>query len=61
VSNLLLCPWDFPGGFPPPGDLPDKGFNPTQGSNQSLLHWQVDSLTLSHQGSPEKCINPSKK
>ena len=24
----------------------------TQGSNPSLLHWQVDSLTLSHQGSP---------
>ena len=25
---------------------------PDQGSNSSLLHWQVDSLPLSHQGSP---------
>ena len=25
-----------------------------QGSNLYLLHWQVDSLPLSHQGSPEK-------
>ena len=24
---------------------------PTQGSNLSLLHWQVDSLPLSHRGS----------
>ena len=27
---------------------------PTQGSNPSLLHWQVYSLPLSHLGSPEK-------
>ena len=27
--------------FPSPGDLPDPGSN---------LHWQVDSLPLSHQG-----------
>ena len=33
--------------FLSPGDLP------TQGSNLSLLHWQVDSLPLSHQKSPE--------
>ena len=25
-----------------------------QGSNLCLLHWQVDSVPLSHQGSPEK-------
>ena len=31
--------------FPPPGDLP------SQGSNPRLLHWQVRSLPLSHQGS----------
>jgi len=24
----------------------------TQGSNPSLLHWQADSLPLSHRGSP---------
>ena len=29
--------------FPSPGDLPD------QGSNLSVLYWQVDSLWLSHQ------------
>ena len=32
--------------FPPPGDLP------IQGSNLHLLHWQADSLPLSHLGSP---------
>ena len=32
--------------FPPSGDLP------TQGSNPCLLHWQVDSVLLSHMGSP---------
>ena len=44
----LFCPWDFP----------DKNigagchfFLPTQGSNLHLLHWQVGSLPLSHQGS----------
>ena len=31
--------------FPSPEDLRD------QGSNMYLLHWQVDSLSLSHQGS----------
>ena len=34
--------------FPSPGDL----FNP--GIKLSLLHWQADSLPLSHQGSPWK-------
>ena len=29
-----------------------QGIFPTQGSNLGLLHWQVDSLPLSHQGSP---------
>ena len=33
--------------FPTPGDLPDPGMEPC------LLHWQVDSLLLSHQGSPK--------
>ena len=31
--------------FPSPGNLPP------QGSKPSLLHWQVDTLPLSHQGS----------
>ena len=34
-----------------------QGIFPTQGSNSHLLHWQVDSLPRSHQGSPNnpKC------
>ena len=28
-----------------------KGISPIQGSNPCLLHWQADSLPLSHQGS----------
>ena len=31
--------------FPPPGDLPDPGIEHT---SPPLLHWQVDSLPLSH-------------
>ena len=51
----LLCPWNSP------GKNPGVGFHfllqrifPTQGLNPSLLHllhWQVDSLPLSHPGS----------
>ena len=29
-----------------------RGIFPDQGSNPCLLHWQLDSLPLSHQGSP---------
>ena len=29
---------------------------PTQGSNPRLLHWQLDSLPLSHQRSPYVCF-----
>ena len=29
-----------------------RGIFPTQGSNLHFLHWQVDSLLLTHQGSP---------
>ena len=29
-----------------------QGIFPTHGSNPHLLHWQADSLPLSHQGSP---------
>ena len=50
----LLCPWDFPGkntGVVCHFLL--QGIFLTQGSNPSLLHWQVDSLPLSQQGSPE--------
>ena len=33
------------------------GIFPTQGSKPCLLHWQVDSLLLSHLGNPKKKIN----
>jgi len=33
---------------------------PTQGSNPCLLHWQVDSLALSHQGSPKAGVGRGK-
>ena len=32
--------------------FPSPGIFPTQGLNLCLLHWQVDSLHLSHQESP---------
>ena len=35
--------------YPPPGDLPDPGIKP---ASPGLLHCQVDSLPLSHKGSP---------
>ena len=42
--------------FPSPGDLPDPGWN------LHLLHWQADSLPLSHLGSPlsryRRALNP---
>ena len=34
---------------PPPGDLPDPGIKPTSPTSPAL---QVDSLPLSHQGTP---------
>ena len=45
ASTRLLCPWNFPGKNTGVGChflLP--GIFPTQGSNLSLLNWQVDSL-----------------
>ena len=38
-------------------DIPfPRGVFPPQESNLSLLHWQADSLPLSHQGSPERDV-----
>ena len=39
--------------FPPQGDLPNAGNEPAH-----LLHWQADSLPLSHWGSREGNGNP---
>ena len=49
----LLCPWDFPGKNTGAGChfLLQRIFQ-IQGSNPHLLHWQADSLPLSHQGNP---------
>ena len=38
-----------------------QGIFPDQGSNLCLLHWQVDSLPLSHQGRPISGHNQSAK
>ena len=65
VSDSFATPWTvacqdplsmgFPrqeccGGlpFPSPGILPHQGLNP------HLLHWHMDSLPLSHLGSPDR-------
>ena len=53
----FLCPWDSPGkntGVSYHFLL--QGIFPTQGLNPSLLHWQGDSLLLSHQGSMALCV-----
>ena len=55
--------WSSPGSLPFPWDFPGKntgvgchfllqGIFPTQRLNPHLLHWQADSLPLSHLGSP---------
>ena len=49
----LLCPWDSPGKDTGVGcHFLLQGIFLVQGSNPCLLHWQMDSLPLSHQGSP---------
>ena len=53
----LDCPWDFPGkniGMGCHSLL--QGIFPTQGWNLCLLHWQADSLPLSHQGSTKEML-----
>ena len=56
VPARLLYPWDSPGkntgvgSCPPPGDLPDLGIKP---ASPAL---QVDSLPLSHWGSPRRSL-----
>ena len=48
----LLCPWNSPGKDTGVGcHFLLQGIIPTQGLNPHLLHWQVDSLELCHQGS----------
>ena len=57
TSNSLrphgLCPWDFPGkNTRVRCHFLLQGIFLTQGSNLWFLHWQTDSLTLCHLGSP---------
>ena len=53
----LLCPWDFPGKNTGLGcHFLLQGIFPIQQSNLYLLHWQADSLPLSHLGSPCRWI-----
>ena len=47
----FLCPWGSPGKNTGMGcHFLLQGIFPTQGLNLCLLHWQEDSLPLSHQG-----------
>ena len=56
----VLCPWDFPSKIARVGCyFLLQGIFPTQGSIPGLLHWQVDSLPLSHQGCPLCAYLPS--
>ena len=58
----LLSPCDFPGKNTRVGCHSfSRQIFPTQGSNPHLLHWQVDSLSLSHQGSPSIYIDNIEK
>ena len=53
----LLCPWDFPGKNTGVGCyFLLQGIFLTQGLNLCLLHWQVEFLPLSHQGSLTMCV-----
>ena len=53
----LLCPQDYPGKSTGVGcHFLIQGIFSIQGLNLGLLHWQVDSLPLSHLGSPTKPV-----
>ena len=53
----LLCPWDSPGKSTGVGyRLLLQRIFLIQGSIPLLLHWQVDSLPLSHVGSPQRFL-----
>ena len=46
--SWLLCPWNFPNKILEWVAISLPRVFLTQGLNSSLLHWQVDSLPLSH-------------
>ena len=55
-SAMLLCPWDFPGKNTGAScHFLLQGICLIQGANSCLLHllhWQANSISLSHRGSP---------
>ena len=59
----LFCPWDFPGKNTEVScHFLLQGVFLTQGSNLCLLHWQADSLPLSHREStPDKTLGVARK
>ena len=57
VPTRLLCPWDFPGkNTELNGHFLLQGIFQTQGLNPRPLHWQVDYLAVSHQGSLKRKV-----
>ena len=57
IATRLLCPWDPSGKNTEVGcHFLLQGIFLSQGSNTCLLHQQVDSLPLSHQGSPNPFV-----
>ena len=57
-----LRPWESPGKTTGAGGHALlQGILPTQGSNPHLLHWQLDSLPLSHRGSSMECASARKE
>ena len=58
----LLCPWDFSGKNTAVGrHFLLQGIFPTQGSNLCLLHWQVNSIPMSHLEGPREAYSPALK
>ena len=54
IPARLPCLWDFPSKNTGEGcHFFLQGIFPIQGLNPHFLHWQIDSLPLSHQGSPK--------
>ena len=58
----FLCSWDFSGKNTAVGcHFLLQGIFPTQESNPCLLHWQADSLEMSHEESPQYPLDSQKQ
>ena len=58
VATRFLCSWDSPGKNTGVGcHFPLQGIIPSQASNLCFLHWQADTLPLSHRGSPYPLVS----